>query len=54
MSILKSFRRKMYNLIEDPEELRDLYTSEPDLAAALQNELLERLQTADGPYDAAS
>jgi arylsulfatase A-like enzyme len=41
---------EMYDLYEDPEELNDLYPQQPFGVKALQDELLESLQTANKPF----
>jgi len=41
---------ELFDLEQDPEELNDLYETEPEVAFQLQAELLERLREADQPY----
>ena len=41
---------ELYNLAEDPEELNNLYTSDKSLAAAMQDELQEKLNQVNLPY----
>jgi arylsulfatase A-like enzyme len=41
---------ELYNLAEDPEEMVDIYESEPEIAAELLAELKRRIEEADQPY----
>jgi len=41
---------ELYDLAADPEEMNDLFPSGPAIAKTLQSELLDRLQTANTPY----
>jgi arylsulfatase A-like enzyme len=41
---------ELYDLANDPEELEDLYASEKQVAANLQNELRDKLQEVNQPY----
>lgn len=41
---------ELYDLAADPEELTDLFPAAPAIAKPLQTELLDRLQTANAPY----
>ncbi len=41
---------ELYNLLEDPEELRNLYSAQPSEASALYNELMQKLADVNRPY----
>ena len=41
---------ELYDLQNDPEELKDLYTSATSIAKTLQEELLAKLETVNTPY----
>jgi arylsulfatase A-like enzyme len=43
-------RYELYNLKEDPEELKDLYQSRKKVAAGLQDELTAKLREVNQPY----
>jgi len=43
-------RMELYDLEQDPEELRDLSTAEAPLAKRMKEELLEAARAADAPY----
>jgi arylsulfatase A-like enzyme len=44
---------ELYDLKNDPEELNDLYGSNPAIAAALQSELAAKLEEVNRPYQRA-
>lgn len=41
---------ELYKLNEDPEEVGNLYPSDPDFAAALEDELLSKIDEVNRPY----
>jgi hypothetical protein len=40
-----------YDLANDPEELRDLYASQPALAVEMKDELLQKLSEVNRPFE---
>jgi arylsulfatase A-like enzyme len=42
---------EFYDLEKDPEEMNDLYPSQPALAKQMQEELLEKLEEVNQPYE---
>ena len=42
---------ELYDLESDPEELNDLYLTEPSMAVTMREELLARLQEVNQPYE---
>lgn len=54
LTVYKGYRDEdlyeLYDLAADPEELTDLFPAGPAIAKTLQAELLDRLQTANAPY----
>jgi arylsulfatase A-like enzyme len=44
-------RYEFYNLAEDPEELRDLYSSRPANSINMQDELLQKLAEVNRPFE---
>ncbi len=43
-------RFELYDLQEDPEEIRDLYPASPAIASKLKDELLQKLSEVNRPY----
>jgi hypothetical protein len=41
---------EMYDLNNDPEELKDLYLSHKSIASALERELLNKIEGVNKPY----
>lgn len=41
---------ELYNLVDDPEEMENLYSPNSPLASALQHELEEKIQTVNQPF----
>ena len=41
---------ELYNLREDPEELDNLYATQPTIAAELQQELIAKIEEKDAPF----
>jgi arylsulfatase A-like enzyme len=41
---------ELYDLVQDPDELRDLYSARPQMLAALQQELLDKLADVNKGY----
>ena len=41
---------ELYNIINDPEEMNNLYLTEENIANTLLDELLAKIHTADAPY----
>jgi arylsulfatase A-like enzyme len=42
---------EFYNFAEDPDELKDLYSSGPAIALDMRAELLQKLSEVNSPYD---
>ena len=42
---------EFYNFSEDPDELKDLYSSGPAIALDMRAELLQKLSEVNSPYD---
>ncbi len=43
-------RFELYNLQEDPEEVRDLYPASPAIASRMKDELLQKLSEVNRPF----
>jgi hypothetical protein len=41
---------ELYNLVEDPEEMKDMYSAGSSLSASLKEELLDKLADANRAY----
>jgi arylsulfatase A-like enzyme len=41
---------ELYDLTEDPEEMENLYNIRTDLASAMREELLEKIDEKDAPF----
>jgi len=48
--IFTADHREMFDLVNDPEELMNVYTRKPEIAKILREELEERIIQADKPY----
>jgi arylsulfatase A-like enzyme len=42
---------ELFDILNDPEELDDLYLSQPDIANDLQNELITKMDEVNQPYE---
>jgi hypothetical protein len=41
---------ELYDMINDPDEIHDLYSDELHVASELQNELIHKIETVNQPY----